>query len=88
MTGSASASALAMSGGSASGGRSSTTRETRSRMSLVAASMLRSALNSTVMSERSSRELDSIFSMPSRPAIRSSISCVIFSSTMLAPAPR
>src|SRR3972149_2350423 len=54
----------------------------------AAASTSRSVLNSTLMAERPSRELERSVSIPSRPAIRSSMTCVILFSTMAAPAPR
>jgi hypothetical protein len=81
-------STLPISGGSASIGRFSTTRETASRTSLTADSMSRSAVNSIVIRERSSMLEEVSLSTPSMPAMRFSITCVIFDSTMSADAPR
>ena len=58
------------------------TRPTRSRTSLAAASTSRSGLNSMLIVEWPSREFERIVSMPSRPAIRSSMTCVILFSTI------
>ena len=57
-------------------------------LSFAALSTLRSAENSTLMTERSSRLRDWIFSMPSRPAMRSSMTCVTLFSMTGAAAPR
>ena len=76
-----------MSGGSASAGRSSSTPETRSRMSLAAPSMSRPGSNSTVTRLRPSSELLVMKRMPSTPAIRSSMISVMRVSTIAAEAP-
>ena len=81
-------STLRTSGGSASSGMSSSTLETRSRMSLAAASTSRPIVNSMVMSLTPSRLDDSMYSMPSTPAMRSSMISVIRVSTTDAAAPR
>ncbi len=81
-------STLRISGGSASVGRLESTLDTRSRMSLAAESTLRPTLNSTVMSLRPSWLEDSMYSMPSTPAMRSSRTSVMRVSTTEAAAPR
>ena len=81
------ASALAISGGSASSGSRSTVRATRSRTSFAAASISRCTSNSTVTWELPSRLAELMVRMPSMPAMESSTSCVIFVSTTCAEAP-
>ncbi len=88
MIGSAPKSTLPTSGGSASGGRLPTTRATRSRTSLAASSTERPGSNSRLMLERPSVLCEVILVMPSSPATRSSITCVILVSTTSADAPR
>ena len=83
----ASASLLAMRGGSASRGRFGTARPTRSRTSLAAASMSRSMSNSMETAEDSSRLVEVMTSIPSIPATASSTICVTWDSTIFAEAP-
>ena len=87
MIASASASTLAISGGSASSGMRSITRLIASRTSFAAASMSRLRLNSMVTSERPLRLLDWIVRMPSIPASASSRIWVMRVSTTAADAP-
>jgi hypothetical protein len=76
-----------ISGGSASSGKSPKMAETRSRTSLTAPSTSRPVSNSTVTVESPSSLVEAINSMPSTPAMRSSISSVMRVSTTLADAP-
>ena len=88
MMGRASASVLATRGTSASSGRRPTTRATRSRTSLAAASISRERWKVMLTLEDSSRLVDSIVLMPSIPAIASSMIWVTWVSMICAEAPR
>ncbi len=70
--GKASASALATRGGSMSGGRLYSARETRSRTSLAARSRSLPSSNSTVMVLRPSRLTEVRVRMPAMPLMESS----------------
>ena len=80
-------SCLVICGGSASCGRTLSTRATRSRTSLAAPSMSRSRPNSIVMVERSSWLREVISTTPGRPATWSSMTWVMRRSTMSPDAP-
>ena len=84
----ASASALETSGGSTSGGRSPSTRNTRSRTSLVARSRSAPSSNSAWIVLRPSRLVEVRVRMPATPLIESSSGSVTCDSTTSALAPR